>query len=497
MAMPNPAMVSLPPDVLRLIDAARAHIDAGRIEAARPIYERLVGLSPENADLHHTLGLVCLETGRCDQAAMHIGRAVELNPTNDAAYRSLGDALAAAGQFPLAIRAYEKACTLNPGNTDALLNLGNLFHELDLFDRAEHAFTQILSSAPGHMQALNNLGKLCHDTGRLGQALDFYDECLSRHPQHAQAQFNRAALLLAMGDYRRGWAAYEWRFRRPGAASVYPHRLSSPRWQGEDFQGRRLLVHCEQGMGDVLQFMRYLPWVKQSGGEVVVEVHPPLVPLLELQPDIDAVIAFDAQQPPAIPHDLHIPLLSLPGLFHAGSDAIPNALPYIETGHRNAHLWKSHIRQDLFNIGLVWASSDTNPKRNLPLDRCRAWFQNPKLHFISLQKGRHSEDIAALQGERSPVTVLGHHLHSFLDTAGIISHLDLVISVDTAAIHLAGGMAMPLWALLPFSADWRWPRKGERSKWYPHAEIFRQSVPGHWDDAIAMVAAKLQDLNSN
>jgi hypothetical protein len=250
-------------------------------------------------------------------------------------------------------------------------------------------------------------------------------------------------------------------------------------------------------MGDVLQFMRYLPWVKQSGGEVVVEVHPPLVPLLELQPDIDAVIAFDAQQPPAIPHDLHIPLLSLPGLFHAGCDAIPNTLPYIETGHQGADHWKSHIRQDLFNIGLVWASSDTNPKRNLPLDRCSVWFQNPKLHFISLQKGNASEDIVSLQGERSPVTVLGHHLHSFLDTAAIMSHLDLVISVDTAALHLAGGMGMPLWALLPFSADWRWPRNDEKSRWYPHAEIFRQSVPGDWDDVIAIVAARLQDLNSN
>lgn len=494
--MHNPAIEDPPSPVSRLLDAAKSHIEAGRVEAALPIYEQVAALAPDNSDVRHTLGLVCLETGRFEQAVMHIGRAVEMNPSNDAAYRSLGDALVAARQFPLAIRAYEKSCTLNPDNTSALLNLGNLFHEMDLFDRAEHAFSQILSSAPQHMQALNNLGKLFHDTGRLSQALVFYDRCLNRYPQHAQAQFNRAAVLLAMGDYQRGWEAYEWRFRRQSAASVYPHRLPTPRWQGEGFQNHRLLVHCEQGMGDVLQFMRYLPWVKQRGGDVVFEVHAPLVPLLRIQRNIDQVIAFSEKHPPTIPHDLHIPLLSLPRLFRTGTDTIPNTFPYIGIDRQSPELWKPHIRQDHLNIGLVWTSSETNPKRNLPLDRCSAWFQNPKLHFISLQKGDTARDIAAMHGTRSPITMLGDQLNNFHDTACIMKHLDLVISVDTAALHLAGGMGKPLWALLPFNADWRWPQKEENSLWYPHAEIFRQSNPGHWDDVIATVADRLQALPS-
>lgn len=485
-----------PSPVHALLEEAKAHIDAGRLEAAVAIYEKVVALVPHHPDVHHLLGLACFEAGRHDRAVRHIGRSVELNPSNDVAYRSMGDALAAAKQFSLAIKAYEKSCTLNPGNTDALLNLGNLYHELDMYQRAEHAYAQIISQAPEHMQALNNLGKLFHDMGRLQHALVFYDRCLSRNPHYAEAQFNRAALLLAMGDYERGWEAYEWRFRRQSAASVYPHPLPTPRWQGELFQNRRLLVHCEQGMGDVLQFMRYLPLIKQRGGDVLIEVHEPLVPLLKLQRGIDEVMAFNENQPPAIPHDLHIPLLSLPKVFRTRTDTIPHAIPYIETDGQRPNHWEQYIKPDHLNIGLVWASSDINPKRNLPLEKCRAWFQNPKLHFVSLQKGNASEQIAPMQRDASAVSALGQHLNNFLDTACLMAHLDLIISVDTAAMHLAGGMGMPLWALLPFNADWRWPLDEKPCGWYPHAKIFRQSIPGNWDDVIATITTMLQRLAS-
>lgn len=492
--MSNHGVESVPSSVQRLLNTAKNHIDAGRLEAAGSIYKQVVTQSPDNPDVLLTLGLVCLELGQSEQAVRYIGRSVELNPLNGVAYRSMGDALVAIKQYPLAIRAYEKAISLNSDNTSALLNLGNLFHELDMFDHAEHAFMQILSDFPEHMQALNNLGKLYHDTGRLDDALGYYDRCIRRHPQHAEAQFNRAALLLAMGDYEQGWQAYEWRFCRQGAANVYPHNISSPRWRGEGFQGSRLLVHCEQGMGDVLQFMRYLPLVKQRGGEVVMEVHAPLVSLMERQHVVDEVVAFNPQQPPTVSHDLHVPLLSLPKLFLNDIDMIPNDIPYIETDSRSPDMWRPYIRRDHINIGLVWVSSDTNPKRNLPLDQCSAWFHNPRLHFIALQKGDASDQIIPMQRKPSPVSVIGPRLNNFHDTACIMTHLDLVISVDTAALHLAGGMGKQLWALLPFNADWRWPQRQKSALWYPHANIFRQSNPGSWDDVIADVATRLRAL---
>jgi tetratricopeptide (TPR) repeat protein len=396
----------------------------------------------------------------------------------------------------LAVSAYEKAHTLNPGNMDALLNLGNLFHGLDLFDRAEATFEKIIAQAPAHMQALNNLGKLNHDKGRLQRALAFYDRCLGLYPGHAEAQFNRAALLLAMGDYERGWEVYEWRFKRSGAANVYPHQLTTPRWRGDAYQNRRLLVHCEQGMGDVLQFARYLPLVKQRGGTLQLEVHEPLVTLFKVQPWVDQVTAFHEKHPTTIPHDLHIPLLSLPKVFQTRTDTIPHDIPYIETNGQITNRWRQYIKHDHLNIGLVWASSDLNPKRNLPLEKCRAWFQNPKLHFIALQKGSASEQIVPMQSQASSISMLGQHLNDFLDTACLMAHLDLIISVDTASLHLAGGMGKPLWALLPFNADWRWPMGEKGCPWYPNAKIFRQSSPGNWDSVIAAVTDRLRQMPS-
>ncbi len=493
--MSNPPVKSVGSSVQRLLNAAKNHIDAGHVEAAKPIYEQVAILAPDNPDAHHTLGLVCFELGQYDQAVKFIGRSLELNPLNDVAYRSMGDALAAIKQYPLAIRAYEKAITLNPNNSNAFLNLGNLFHELDMFAHAEQAYMRILAFTPEHKQALNNLGKLFHDTGRFDDALDCYDRCLSRHPQHAEARFNRAALLLAMGEYEQGWQAYEWRFRRQSAANVYPHHLSTPRWQGEGFQGRRLLVHCEQGMGDVLQFLRYLPLVKSRGGEVVMEVHAPLVSLIERQRVVDMVVAFNPEKPPSVFHDLHVPLLSLPALFGTRVNTVPTPIPYIRTGCAGADPWEQFIRPNRTNIGLVWAASDTNPKRNLPLDRCGSWFQNPNLHFLSLQLGSASDQIVPMQEKGSSVSMVGDRLDCFLDTARAMAYLDLMISVDTAALHLAGAMGKPLWALLPFSADWRWSH-GENgsSVWYPHARIYRQSEPGQWHDVITSVAKGLADL---
>jgi len=492
--MPRQEHRAIPLSVRELLTAANHHISAGRTDSALPIYEKAVAQVPDSPDILHTLGLVYLETGRYDQAVASIGRSVELNPLNDVAYRSLGDALVAADQIPLALRSYEKSCALNPDNVEALLHLGNLSHKSYRYDRAERAYAQILTSSPHHKQGLNNLAKLYHDMGRLKHALRLYDCCIEHYPQYAEAQFNRAALLLAMGDFRNGWEAYEWRFRRESADSVYPHRIATPRWQGNGFRDRRLLVHCEQGMGDVLQFMRYLPMVKALGGEVVLEVHEPLIPLLHSQTGVDAVIAFNAQRPPTLPHDQHIPLLSLPRTLSQHSDAIPVELPYIRTNRDSGVRWKRYLRQGAINIGLVWASSEIDPRRNLPIERCNAWFDNPGHHFIALQKGPVSDQIERLTHRAASVAILGPYLRNFLDTAQVMAELDLVISVDTAALHLAGGMGIPLWVPLLHSADWRWPLDGKSSAWYPHAKIFRQEAPGDWDEVITAIGSKLKSL---
>jgi len=482
-------------DAEQLINSAKAHIDAGQLQAAASIYARLLKLSPDNPDLHHTLGLAYFEQRQLDRALYHIGRSIEINPLNAVAYRGMGDALGANGQQALAIRAYEKALTLDPGNTDAMLNLGNIYHQMDLYDQAADRFQKIIGLIPGHIRALNNLGKVYHDLGKLQNALDCYHRCLSIAPEYAEARFNRALLLLAMGDFKQGWVEYAWRFRRSGAASVYPHRLNTPRWRGEDYHGRRLLVHCEQGLGDVLQFARYLPMVKQHGGTLIVEAHPQLIPLLEQQSYVDELVAFDPVCPPHVPHDFHIPLMCLPRLFRTRINSIPNTTPYIQISPDPSNAWRSFFKKDRINIGLVWASSTLNPKRNLPIENCRTWFQSTKHHFLSLQKGEVSALFSLKDSTISTITMMGQHLKNFRDTATVMAELDLVISVDTATAHLAGALGIPLWVMLPGNADWRWPPEVARNPWYPEARIFRQTCIGDWNDLIGQVAAALQDLH--
>jgi tetratricopeptide (TPR) repeat protein len=482
-------------DLKDLLEKAVGFVNAGKLDAAEAIYRQLVKLFPDASDLHHTLGLVCFEKKDIAAALYHIGRALELDPSNAVAYRSLGDALSLNGQLSLSFRAYEQACNLNPLDVNARINLGNALCKARHFDSAMAAFEEVLSLDHNHHIALNNLGKVNHDLGRLEQALRCYDRCIEIHPDYAEAHFNRAALLLDSGRFESGWKEYEWRFKYSAAHRVYPHRLSSPRWQGQDFHGRRLLVHCEQGMGDVLQFCRYLPMVKQKGGTVILEVHKPLARLFNNLPLADEVVSFDPKQLPSTGHDLHIPLLSLPLVFSDKLTSIPDAFPYLHIDLTMGRSMKDTVMEGRINIGLVWASSALNPHRNLPIEKCGAWFQNPRLHFVSLQVGKEEERLKILPQGLASIARLGGELDDFFDTASAMADLDLVICVDTAAAHLAGALGKPLWVLLPYDADWRWPRSGAKCVWYPQAKVFRQTRMDDWESVISEVTIALEMLS--
>lgn len=478
-----------------MLNKAETLIYSGQLDAAASIYKRALDIAPADPNLNHTLGLVYLELGRTGPALFHIGRSLELNPQNPKFYRSMGDALVASKQFAMAITSYQKACALHPGDTDALLNLGIAYHQLDRYSLAQRTFENIIGLSPDHTRALNNLGKIHHDMGEWEIALSYYNRCIRNEPDYAQARFNRAALLLAMGDYQNGWQEYEWRFKRSGAANVYPHQLTTPRWQGDNFRKRRLLVHCEQGMGDVLQFARYLPLVKKMGGTLILEAHSLLVSLLEPLACVDEIYAFDSSKPPQVEHDLHIPLLSLPAIFKTQTDSIPDSIPYLPPLIYNTGAAQESVNSGDFNIGLVWSSSDLNPKRNLPIEQCADWFRHPNFNFVSLQLGEASAQIGPLKDNAANITEIGGHLNSFKDTAGVMAQLDLMISVDTAAAHLAGAMGKPLWVLLPFDADWRWSRFNGKCPWYPNAKIYRQRQRGYWGEVIDAVSDALTGIS--
>ncbi len=477
-------------DLQSVLSKAGRDIANGRLDEAESRYRLALEHAPSDPQLHLTLGLLLLEQGRITAAISEIETSIRLNPMNPNAYRGLGDVLDVDGQWDLAISAYQKACGLDPAHNDALLNLGNVYQKTDRFEAALETYRRLLKIRPGHPRALNNIGKTYHDMGQFKRAEHYYSLALDQQPEYAEAHFNRSVLRITQGDYARGWIEYEWRFKRKSRHKIYPHLLHSPRWDGREYRGKRLLVHCEQGLGDVLQFARYFDMVKQRGGHLIVEAHPPLIPLLAELSCVDELIPFDARRPTSVRHDLHAPLLSLPAIFDTTIDTIPRSFPYLYPAQSRCVRWEHRLAQDGLRIGLVWGASSVNPKRNIALSDCMPFLQIPGLSYYSLQMGPAVDDLNTL-GRGISIRNMGGQLRDFADTAALLANLDLMVCVDTAVAHLAGAMDKPLWVMLPHASDWRWPPQLLHSPWYPAARLFRQSTRNNWDDVVGHITSSL------
>lgn len=479
-----------------LLETANDLLSTGQWRSAVDLYSQLACLCPDKPDVHHVHGLALEQIGSHDAALDCIGRAISLNTQHYVYHRSRGDVLQAAGRLEEAIKAYRQALNLCPDDVETMINMGNAWHRLNFPDNARHWFQKVLSIEASNVKAINNIGKTFFDENRINAACRWYQKALTIDTTYAEARFNRAVALLAMGDFQNGWREYEWRFNRASAHRVYPHVLMGTRWNGASFKDRRLLVHCEQGMGDVIQFCRYLPMVKALGGTLVVEAHRPLIPLLSTMNCIDQVIAFDALTAPQIPYDLHIPMMSLPLLFQTQAETIPNQVPYLFADAGNTARWRSRISFGDLRVGIVWAGSTTDPQRACSLEQILTWFSAPRVHFYSLQK-EITEHQSKAMSEVKHITHLGNQFNDFGDTASVIANLDLVISVDTAVAHLAGAMGKPVWILLPSTPDWRWQLIGNTSAWYPSARLFRQKKKADWQPVIESIGQALIHLASS
>ncbi|MBY0432204.1 MAG: hypothetical protein K2Q10_13475, partial [Rhodospirillales bacterium] len=282
-----------------------------------------------------------------------------------------------------------------------------------------------------------------------------------------------------------GWREYEWRWR---LAASPPRRLPAPAWQGEAGEGRTLLLHAEQGLGDTLQFIRYLPLAAARGFRVVAEVQEPLVRLVAASFPEAAVIPRDTAALP--PFDLHAPLMSLPALFNTTLETVPAAIPYLRPP---ADMAARPVPGNGLRIGISWGGDprhNNDSRRSIPLKRLLPALNGADVSLFSLQKGPKADELAGVEG----VTDLGAGFDDLADTAAALAGLDLVISVDTAIAHLAGALGRPVWILLPFAPDWRWLLGVEASPWYPTARLFRQPAPGAWDAVLSQLSASLSTL---
>ena len=352
------------------------------------------------------------------------------------------------------------------------------------FGEAELALRQALDQQPDLFEAKAYLARCLDARGDMETAVELYRQCLKAQPDNATVHLLLAQSLLTLGRYEEAWPAYEWRYNAK-SGQPFPD-IDAPKWKGEVLDGKTLLVIAEQGYGDVLQFIRFLPQVQALGGKVSLACSAPLARLLEGTAGIDHLF-HDWHQAP--PFDAYFPLSSLPGALGVTTDDLPGEVPYIEADPRLARRWAGRIQGGAGKrIGLCWAGRPTHPNdafRSVPFDLVRDHLPAGN-RYVSLQIGEAAKDAAG-----SVVQDFGTRVNDFADTAALIHNLDQVITVDTSVAHLAGAIGKPVWVLVPYVADWRWGREGETMPWYPTARIFRQSEPKKWEPPLAAIAAAL------
>jgi tetratricopeptide (TPR) repeat protein len=462
-----------------------------QIDRAIHFLQRAIEIEPTAAEAHCNLGVALNAKGLFDQAIASHQRAVELQPTRAELYANLGAALASAQRWDHAIAAYEAAGRLKPDFADAHYNLGNALRAIERFDQAVAAYQQAVRINPSFAEAISNLGIVLRSLGRLDEARGAYDRAIELNPESPEPHWNRAVTLLLAGDYERGWAAYEWRLRQPWAK---PRRFAVPRWEGEELAGRTILLHAEQGLGDTIQFARYIPLVAERGGRVIIECQPELRDLLTSLPGTHHVIPQGAALPK---FDVHCPLMSLPGIFATRLDSIPATKLYLTADPRLVEAWRDRLKTDAgrIKVGLAWAGRpehQSDRQRSMSLADLTPLAAVAPVDFYSLQKG-------AIADPHRPPEWFGLidcalNLITFADTAALVHHMDLVICVDTAVAHLAGAMGKPVWLLLPVVPDWRWLLERSDTPWYPTMRLFRQEQPGKWAGPVGHVVTCLTEL---
>ena len=426
--------------------------------------------------------------GQLDDAVAAYGKSLLLNPRQPDVYNNMGVALRNLGKLEAAIACYRRSLVLKPNNSGVYSNMGNALRELGRLDVALASHQQAVRLQPRSTEAYYNLGLVLRDLGQTDAALSCMDKALALNPEYTDCQWDRALTLLEMGRLEEGFDAYESRWRLDRSP---PRTFDKPMWDGSDLKGKTVLVHHEQGFGDMIQFARYLPMIRERGGRVVVEVQPELARLMGSVDGVSQVFNR-GQTPPKF--DFYIPMMSLARIFGTGLDSIPADVPYVAPLDPNAVQLPASLGK-IKRVGISWAGRPTH--RN---DKNRsAGFKHfieilglPGLSVYSLQKGDAAKDIAE-HGCAGLVTDLSERVRDFADSASVLSQLDMVITVDTALAHLAGAMGKPVWVAVPFVPDWRWLRDREDSPWYPSMRLFRQRRHGAWEGVFSDIRRALRD----
>jgi tetratricopeptide (TPR) repeat protein len=465
-----------------------ALVELGRPDAAIPHYRAALAIRPNHAPTLYNLGNALLAAGQQPEAEQKFRAALAILPSHAGALNNLGNVLRAQGRAAEAEACYRQAVALRPDAAGSHNNLGSALLALHRPAEAAACFTEALRLAPDYAEACNNLGGALLALDRPEDAIPQFRRAVALDPAQAQARFGESLALLSLGRFREGWDAYESRWLDPRFCEGV-RRYDAPRWHGAwagNVAGRTVLVHHEQGLGDTIQFVRYLPMLRALGARVVLEAQAPLLRLLEGL--ADEVVAEGAALPP---HDLCCPLLSLPRAFGTELASIPASVPYLRADPKLVAAWRHALGPATrLRVGIAFSGSADHPEdalRSIPAETLRPLLALPEVEFHVVQKDIRDADAATLR-TLPGVRARAERLENFAETAALLTELHLVVSVDTSVAHLAGAMGLPVWVLVQSNADFRWLRGRTDSPWYPTARLFRQARALAWEREVAQVA---------
>jgi tetratricopeptide (TPR) repeat protein len=520
----------LPPLATQMFAEAVDRHRGDQLTVAEALYRAIVAIEPLHAEAAYNLGVVLQTQGRLPDAIAAYRHAVAVRPGFATAYTNLGAALQDLGQLDDAVASHRQAIALGPDSALAACNLGVALRAQGRFADAAAAFRQALALQPDYDNALANLGAVLLDQGdaaaaleacrravavnprfviglcnlgatykalnRLDEAEAAYRHALALRPDFPEGHFSLAQILLLKGNLPAAWPEYEWRWKLAEYSwlKALHGEFAQPRWTGEALHGKTVLIYAEQGLGDTLQFVRFLPAIAERGGHVVLAAQAPLVKLCSSLPGV-TVMPLDRQKLPQF--DVHLPLLSLPYVLGASLDTLPAHIPYLRADPALVERWRLRIGRSGLKVGLVWAGNPSQRGDRFRSPRLRAMaplFAVPGVDFVALQLGAGREDIAANPLPPNVVD-LGPEIGDFADTAAIMASLDLVVTSCTAPLHLAGALGVPVWGAIPFAPHFFWLLDRSDSPWYPTLRLYRQERPGQdWSGVVGHIAADLSAL---
>lgn len=449
--------------------AVKAH-SKGRLDEAENIYKKILEKDQNSDNAMHLLGLIAYQKGKNKEAIELISKAIKLNP--NAIYYS---------------------------------NLGIVYDSLKENESSAECFNKALKLDPNHKDAYKshyNLGVFFMDKGKIKEALKHYNKAIKLNKKFFDVRWNKSLILLLLGKFKEGWSEYKYRFKKenPSDSRIF----NKPEWDGSSLNGKKILIVSEQGFGDNIQFIRYIPLVKEKNGYIILECKKELKKLFENSPEINKnvdEIIEKTEKTPDKDFDFYIHIMSLPQIFNTDLNSIPNKIPYLKADMFLVEKFKQKIDQiskpvlnnkNKIKVGIAWAGNpnqENDKNRSITFEKFKT-LKQPGITLFSLQKGE-----AAKQLDDLKIIDLTDEINDFADAAAIIQNLDLVISVDTSVAHLAGALGKSIWTLLTLTPDWRWLLDRKDSPWYPTMKLFRQKKLGDWNSLINEVAEELKTFS--